>query len=213
MKLKTLFGVALFAALTYSCKNENKDAPSVEDPKLVKENAVKDSIAEAEQAEIVTAKQDSAEASKIKAYAVKRISGKHTYPDDKTTVEYTSLYHELKNVREIAAKEMWTDEKLNQTISEYKNFAKGGIVTLNVERLTIASANNEMFTVIIKDANDNEIYRKDLESDIPEYSSRKDIWWNIGSVFIPNRVKAPFYIYFVDKMEKGPFKYEVTAVK
>jgi hypothetical protein len=56
-----------------------------------------------------------------------------------------------------------------------------------------------------------ELFRVELDSDIPEYSS--DNWWNYGYAYIDKRIKVPFYVYVVDRLEDAPFKFEVTSIK
>ncbi|TRW23576.1 hypothetical protein FMM05_13015 [Flavobacterium zepuense] len=213
MKTNKLMLFAACTAVLVSCNKNEKTTDAPADPAAAKEAAAKDSIQKAEKAELELFKKDSIDASQIKGYTVKKISGKQKYSGEKTSVKYVSLAQQIEIIKKTSEKEMWAKEKLDGMIAEYKKFAVGGIVDLEIERSTIESANNKMFTVIIKDSNDNEVYREELESDVPNVPSGSDNWWNSGSAFIAKRVETPFYIYVVDKMEDAPFKYEVTAIR
>jgi len=212
MKAKKILLITSCAVMLASCKNEKK-TETVADPAISKEAAVKDSIKKAELAELELIKQDSIESSQIKSYYVKKISGKPKYSDSKTKVTYSSMYQELAQIKELAGKEMWTKEKLAEMLSKYKTSAVGGIVNLEIERMTLDAANTEFFNVIIKDSNDTEVYREELESSVPNVPNSSHEWKNFASVVLPKRIKTPFYIYLVDQIGEVTYKYEVTSVK
>jgi len=212
MKTNQLMLVAACTVMLLACNKNEKSVETPTDPVVLKAAAAKDSIKKAEAAELELFRQDSIESSKIKSYTVKKISGKQKYSGEKTSIKYNSFNQEIKSIKERADKEMWTKEKLESTITELKQLSIGGTIQLDIERLTIASANTEYFSVIVKDSNDTEIYREDLKNSIPNTPSGSENWWNIATVFVPKRIKAPFYIYVVDKLDGTPFKYQVTAV-
>ena len=213
MKTQRILLIAACAVLLASCDKNEKKAETVANPVISKEAAVKDSIKKAELAELELVKQDSIEASQIKSYVVKKISGKTKYSDSKTKVKYTSLYQELDEIKELARKEMWTKEKLAEMLSKYKTSAAGGIMHLEIERITIDAANTKYFNVIVKDSNDTEVYREELESSVPNVPSSSHEWINFTSVVLPKRIQTPFYFYLVDQIDEVTYKYEVTSVK
>ncbi len=210
MKTNKILMIGLSSAMFISC---GKSAEELQKEKEVRANdsiaKVQDSIRIAEEKEIEVYKKDSIEASKIEKYLVKMIEGKHKY-GGKTTFKYMSLPMEIDFVRAQASKEMWTDEKLDHYISLYKNTAKGGTITLNVERGTIDAANSEMFSIIVKDSNEKELYRKEFDSEIPDHSS--SVWYNYFSTILPEKIETPFYVYVIDRLQDTPFKFEVTPV-
>lgn len=208
---KLLFSLAL-AGILIACGEKSKEADTEIDPEKVKADAVADSIKKAELAQAEYYKQDSISALQIKGYSVKKISGNHTY-DEKTEVEYKSLFQVLDETREKAKKEMWTDAQLKSTLSEYKGLFKGGQIKLNVERLTIDAANTNTFTIIVKDSKDKEVMRRSQPDNIANYSKTSDYWWNIAIESIDERIETPFYIYVVDELSDEPFKFEVTPIK
>ena len=212
MKITKVFAVAMFTLLFNSCnKTENKKGP-VLDLKAIKEQATKDSIAKAELAEIDLAKEDSIKALDIKGYLVNKISGNHKYGRT-IKVEYQSLSQVLDELRSTAKREMWTDHNLKSDLSFYRSIAKGGVVTLDINRGTRGAANSDNFSVIIKDIDEKEIFRKDFVKNRPTYSSKSDGWWTYCYASIDKRVSAPVYIYVIDKLADAPFKYKVMAVK
>ena len=202
MKIKVLITTFLFGVFLISCDSIDK--------KLKSRTEMADSIKKAKEFELEQMRQDSIEAMLIKGYSVKKLSGKHKY-GGVTKIEYKSCQQLIDEVKERADKQMWANEVLQSNLDFYKRTCKAGQVILYIERTTIGSANTEYFTIIIKDKNENELYRKELENDIPEYSS--DWWWNYGYAYLDKRIKAPFYVYVVDRLEDAPFKFEVTAIK
>lgn len=213
MKTKQLFLIAALAIVFVSCKKNEKGADAKAGVVIDTAAIAADSIKKSQQAELELFKQDSIEALQIKGYSVKKISGKQKYSGEKTTVIYISLSQYIKELNEDAKREMWTKAELESTIAKYKKYALGGIVELKIERSTIGAANTDMFTVIIKDSADIELYREELESRIPNTPNGSDNWWNVGSAFLPRRIQMPFYIYVVDKLADAPYKYEVTPIK
>jgi hypothetical protein len=169
-----------------------------------------DSVKNAKELELEQLCQDSIEALQIKGYIVKRLVYKHKY-GGVTKIVYQSLPQLFNEVRKLSKKQMWTKEKLQSTLAWYKNNCIGGQIRLYIERITIGSANTDMFSIIVNGMKGNELYRIDLDNHIPQYSS--DWWWNYGYAYINKRIKAPFYVYIVDKLEDIPFKFEVIAIK
>jgi len=210
MKTNKLMLLAACTAILASCNKNEKSTEAPVDPVAAKEAAAKDSIQKAEKAELELFKKDSIDASQIKGYTVKLVSGKHKY-DGKTEITYQSLSHKIEEIKKTAAKEMWAEDKLDEKISAFKEEGKGGMLSFRFDRITIDAANTDMFTVIVKDANDKEIYREDLPGSVPNHSN--DMWYNFGVAIIPERINTPFYVYLVDKLQDEPFKYEVTALK
>ena len=210
--MKTIISAVIIIGV-YSCaqnpdKNVKKDSAEEDLINL----QVQDSIRKVQELEIAQTKQDSIEDSQIKSYAVKRISGKHKY-GGVTKIEYTSLSQILSETEKKAEKEMWTKEDKQSKIEAYKTLYKGGQIRLDIERTTIGAANTKYFSIIIKDLSENELYRIDLDSEIPETPNSNDYWWNISIKGIEMRIRAPFYVYVVDRLEDAPFKFEVTPLK
>lgn len=154
-------------------------------------------------------RQDSIEESQIKGYSIKKLSGKLKYGGS-TKIEYNSLLQILAETEATAEKEMWTKKEKQYQLESYKDVCKGGRIILKIERTTIGGANTEYFTIIVKDLNELELYRTKLDSDIPNTPNSNDYWWNISVRDISQRIKAPFYVYVVDAIEKETFKFEVT---
>ncbi len=171
-----------------------------------------DSIKKANDLNEALARKDSIEETEVKKYIVKRLSGKHKY-GGVTKIEYQSLTQLIADLKTRSNSEMWTKEKLESTIELYKNICKGGSIRLSIERPTIDAADTRFFSIIIKDKNENEKYRVDLPSDIPETPNSNDYWWNIRSEWIPERIEKPFFVYVVDRLADEPFKFEVNKVK
>lgn len=203
MKTKFLM-MGICATMLFACKDDKKTTDAGADG--VEKTA--DTIAPVKE-EPDTFAQDSIEAQAIKGYSVKLVSGKHKY-GGKTEVEYQSLYQVVEEDRANAKKEMSTKEELASLIKDRKDFNRGGRITLYFERGTIGAANNDNISIIVHDKDDKEILREEQEADIPEYSN--DYWWNTAVLSVDKAVKAPFYIYIVDKMQDGPLKYEVTPI-
>jgi len=112
-----------------------------------------------------------------------------------------------------ADKQMWTPEKKKQTIESYARFAGGGMIHLYLTRLTIAAANTDMFTVIVKDSTDSyEILREDLKRSVPNTPfSGSSYWWNYTAIPIPDKINGKVYIYIIDQLggDNNKFKFEV----
>jgi len=200
--------IAFYACTSNPDRKVDKDS---EDKDLII-TQVQDSIRKVKEHEIAQIKQDSIEDSQIKSYSIRKISGKHKY-GGVTKIEYQSLSQILSETEKTAKKEMWTSEDLQSKLEAYKRLYIGGQIRLDIERTTIGAANTEYFSIIIKDLAENELYRVDLDSDIPETPNSNDYWWNISIEGIDKRIRAPFYVYIVDRLEDAPFKFEVSPIK
>ena len=148
----------------------------------------------------------------IKGYLSKLFEGKHKY-GGYTKVSYMNTLQLLTNARKTSIKEMWNSEKLESKIINYKNYCRGGQLRIDIGRPTIGAANTEMFTIIIKDSADIEIFRQDLDSNIPETPSADDNWWNIEIINLEKKIRPPFNVYVVDRLQDYPFKFLISAKK
>jgi hypothetical protein len=108
-----------------------------------------------------------------------------------------------------AESEMWSEEKKLNTIKMYNQELKGGLLHFFVSRITLATANTKMFTVIIKDAKEVELYREELKSKVPEVPEANKLWTNYKVVPIPLEIKEKFYVYIIDAAgQEGNVKYK-----
>jgi hypothetical protein len=209
------FSFILFVGLLlFSCnsKSENKKAEVKSKQTETAPNTIQ--AGEADKIELEQQLQDSIEQSKIKGFSVKQISGKHRYGGI-TKIEYKCLAQVLFDVEQRADKQMWTKEDKISAIQACKVAGKGGQIRLDINRSTIEAANTDMFSIIIKDIDEKEIWRTELPSKTPETPSSNplgDFWWNIKFKGIDKRIKAPFYVYVVDRLEEAPFKFEVSPI-
>jgi hypothetical protein len=131
-----------------------------------------------------------------------------------TNLGYQTFEQVISEVNQKANDEMWTAEKKNKTIEAYQKFSAGGILHLYLTRLTIDAANTKMFTVIVKDSEDNnEIFRKELKSNIANTpTSGSDYWWNYASIHIPEKINGKVFIYIIDRLgrDNNKFKFEMV---
>ena len=67
-----------------------------------------------------------------------------------------------------------------------------------------------MFTIIIKDTSNQEIFRKSLDPSVPETPSGNKYWWNLDVLSIDKKIRPPFNVFVVDKLQDSPFKFSVT---
>jgi hypothetical protein len=130
-----------------------------------------------------------------------------------TNVGFKSKDYLIAEIEKKAEREMWPLEKKNSTIELYKDENFGGVAYLYIKRLTLEAANTDKFTVIVKDSNENEIYRKELKSDIPEVPSNDRYWWNYAGTPINVALKGKVYIYIIDRLgndDNFKFKFEIN---
>jgi hypothetical protein len=153
---------------------------------------------------------DSLADSKVNAYDVKLVEGKHKY-GGYTKLKYLNTLQFLNERISTMKKQMKTEEEISSTRDAIKSDIPGGMIQMEIGRITLDGANTDMFTVIIKDDKEKEVYRKELKSSIPETPNGDRFWWNIANVIVPNKIRPPFFIYVVDRLNDDPFKFSVTA--
>jgi hypothetical protein len=138
----------------------------------------------------------------------KKLSGTHKY-GGRTKVTWTPLAGLLDEARKDAAKRMQLEADLETLLSSYYEASQGGRIRLDIERNTIGEANWEYFTVVVQDSTGAEVFREQLDSDIPEYSSGN--WWNIEHVYVDAYVRPPFNIFVIDQLEEAPFNFRIEV--
>jgi|GEM_PF-2541771 hypothetical protein len=148
---------------------------------------------------------------KVKGFTVKRISGKNKYSGDKTRLEVRSLYELFSDIDKKAKNEMASSEDVKINKENVQQFAKGGQITLHIERGTIGAANTEYFSYVVKDINEKEICRGGFGESIPEVPIGDGGWWNIATNTISDKTGNKFYVYIIDRLSDTQFKFEVTA--
>lgn len=137
---------------------------------------------------------------------VTRISGKEKY-GGKTKIAFKPLVEVIKEERAYDKAHMEPIEKTTAAIKAYIEEAVGGEIRLDVTRGTIGAADLEMFTIIVHDSTDTEVFRRKLDSDTPEVGD--DDWWNVHLQMLPISVRPPFYVYVVDQLADQPIKFQV----
>lgn len=115
-----------------------------------------------------------------------------------TNLGYQSLPQLIDKINKKAEAEMWNEEKKSSTINSYQSQVKGGILHLYIARITLATANTNMYTVIIKDKNEVELSREELKSKVPEVPRDNKLWTNYKVISIPTEIKEKFYVYLID---------------
>jgi hypothetical protein len=203
----------LFIVVLYSCGNGNSGKGSANDSASAEKPV--DSTEINQKASEEELKADSLASLNSKGYEVKMLE--HGYKKfkqySKTTLEYETLWDIINQFAEKSKKEMWEPEKFGEKINPIKNIAKGGVLTLRISRINIDAGNTELFTVIVKDTSDNELYRQALDSDVPEVPGSDDLWWNIATIPLPKKIQTPFYVYVIDKFADNPFKFIISEKK
>ena len=129
-----------------------------------------------------------------------------------TNIGYETFEQVKAGIEKDAEKQMWTDEKKLKKIESYSTFMSGGLIHLYITRLTIAAANTEMFTIIVKDSTETEIFRKALKNNIPNVpSSGNDYWWNYTTIPITKNIQGNFFVYVIDRLgnDNSKFKFEI----
>jgi hypothetical protein len=69
-----------------------------------------------------------------------------------------------------------------------------------------------MFTIIVRDSSETEIFRKELKSDVPEVpSSGSSYWWNYALIPLPKIIQNKIYVYVIDRLgnDNSKFKFEI----
>lgn len=156
--------------------------------------------------------QDSIAEAQIIEYKVTRISGSNKNGET-TKVVYKSCTQLIAETNEKSQREMWTQEKLQDRINYIKSSSIGGRIILSIERLSLESANTKWFTIIVKNHDEEELFRQTLDSYVPDLEDKiDDYWWNMGTASINKKLKTPFYVYVVESGAKAPFKFEITAI-
>lgn len=204
--------VTVFVLTMLSCSSgtESKTSDSFEGKEATKQGVVEDSLMNLDSKVLALAMQDSIETCHITGYSVKKISGQHKY-GGVTKVQYMNLQQVLQKLKADGEKQMETPEMMKEKVMAYKSTSLGGQIQLDVERITIGAADLKQFTIIVKDVEEKELFRKDLESSVPEYSSSNDNWWNLDLIQVGNKLPAHFFVYVIDRLEDAPFKFEVNA--
>ena len=105
------------------------------------------------------------------------------------------------------------EKELTSKLNSYRRYAIGGQLRIDIERATIDAANTDMFAIIINDTSGRELYRKELDFNVPEVSLGEDNWWNIKLLSLDKKIRPPFYVYVVDRLEDKPFKFILSAIK
>ena len=194
--------ILLISLLFAACKSKT--------PKVKPDSIDKDATLQIPKVKYTDA--DSAQDASIAKYDVKLLSGKPKYRG-KTIIFYLNTLQQINIAKKKGEKQMWTPTKLQNHIDNYKDFAIGGIINIDIERITIDAANMKMFTIIIKDTAGVELFRKELESSIADVPMGGSDWSNLDIIEIGKKIRPPFDIFVIDKMEDLPFKFRVSVKK
>ena len=131
-----------------------------------------------------------------------------------TNIGYQTPQQLQSEILEKAYNQMWNKEKTEQTLRDFDPKKISFIIHFYLTRLTINAANTENFTLIVMDSlNQNELYRKQLDSNVPEippYGS--SYWWNYDMIDVPGGMSGKVYIYIIDNRSRdnNRFLFEIN---
>ena len=149
----------------------------------------------------------------IYGHTILRHEGENTAYDGNTNVGYKTFDQVVGEMLIDAEKQMWTNDKKEKFIQGYKDSYIGGMIILETLRFDIDRGNTKYFTVIVKNSNDEEIFRKELDSKIPDgqVRSNETFWYNSASIGIPEKIEGNIFIYVIDSLSSnnGKHKFEV----
>ncbi len=145
------------------------------------------------------------ETREIYGYDITKIFGQ--LPNNAATYNYTPITavayknHDsiIANFEKVAKSQDWTEEMLEQNISNIDTLARGGQIQIYLTRYTEERANFRWFFIIIRDIDDK---TKLWEFDLPYQAPQNPVnngWWNYITVEIPVDIPDKFFIYFNDK--------------
>ena len=102
-----------------------------------------------------------------------------------------------------------TGDKYKRQLNEYKNISIGGMLYLHIERKNADEANTENFQVIIKDAEGNEIQKKQMRTQDGKMKKDGSGYRNSGTVFIKTEITSDFFVEVVEG--DTVYKFKVTV--
>jgi len=149
----------------------------------------------------------------IESHTILKKEG-HTGNYGWTNIRYITMEQELAQTEQSAKEELWTAEYKAKHIKTIKSLSSGGQLIFVVGRLTQEAADLNWFTLILKDADGKEVFRKKMKPKTARMPSRgKNYWTNISSTSIPKPIATPFYVYIIDEMGIEEGKQHVFVVK
>lgn len=129
-----------------------------------------------------------------------------------TNAGYITYEQSVERFKKRAEDEMWTKEKTASVLGGNERLSAGGVLSLYIERLTVAAGNFKYFTIILKDSSENELHRADLTSKVPEVPGSSELWTNYKTYPIPVKLKGLTNLYIIDAVgETKKYKFQFRA--
>ena len=127
-----------------------------------------------------------------------------------TNIGYKDLVQLMDETRGIAKTQNWPEEKLNGELQNLESVAKGGRLYVYIERKENDRARANYFFVVLRDKNDDEFYKSNVQNKEPEFGDF-GFWSNYFVIDIPKEVDLPFFVYVNDRQSSNlsDFKFEV----
>ncbi len=99
---------------------------------------------------------------------------------------------------EDAESEMWTQEKKETRLSVLSSTS--GLLHFKVVGSTIEEGNTKHFSIIIQSLSGEELFRKRLDSSVPDYevTDYGTLWTNYDVVYIPLDAAPPFRVFVIN---------------
>jgi len=127
-----------------------------------------------------------------------------------TNVGYKDLAQLKDETNQLATNEDWPGEKLDDALLALEDDARGGRIYVYIERKENDRARSNYFFVVLRDKNEEEVYKSNVEGNEPQFGDF-GFWSNYFVLDVPIELAYPFYIYVDDRKSRNlsDFKFEV----
>ncbi len=127
-----------------------------------------------------------------------------------TNIGYKDLAQLTDEVKKIAKDSKWTGDKLDDALRNLEANAKGGRLYVYIERRENDRVRSNYFFVILRDADDKEFYKTNVNKNEPAFGDF-GFWSNYFEMDIPVEIEYPFFVYVNDRKSANlsDFKFEV----
>jgi hypothetical protein len=127
-----------------------------------------------------------------------------------TNIGYKDLGQLMDETRAKGKSEKWPEEDIDDALQNLETNVPGGRLYVYIERAENDRVRANYFFVILRDSNDDEFYRSNVDMNEPEFGDF-GFWSNYFEMDIPVEVEVPFFVYVNDR--KSPylsnFKFEI----
>lgn len=144
----------------------------------------------------------------FRGITINRVEGQNDHLGE-THVKYLSPALLKEDDRKRAEKYQWSEDRIKAEEANIDRFSPGGVIQVDILRVTEAEANTSKFTVVVLDKDGKELMRKPLPTE-SHLTHHPHFFGAMAMCTINRKMEGSFFVVVIDHQQKKEYKFQIV---